>query len=125
MGDGWFSDGSDFAFDYYNSYVIQPMIFEIIQEFKIHKTPISNVSKPEIVKIRMQRYGEIYERLISPEGTFPVFGRSMTHRMGVFKPLALVAWRGILAVSLPKGLVSAGLTVSMKRMFNNQDNYNK
>ena len=29
---------------------------------------------------RMQRYGEILERMISPEGTFPVFGRSMTYR---------------------------------------------
>jgi hypothetical protein len=30
VGDGWFLDGMNFAFDYYNSYVIQPYLANII-----------------------------------------------------------------------------------------------
>jgi len=125
IGDGWYSDGLDFAFDYYNSYVIQPMTFEILQELQKHRTSIGNGLKLDVVKARMQRYGEILERLISPEGTFPVFGRSMTYRMGVFQPLALLSWRGILPANLTEGQVRNGLTTSMKRMFSVEGNYNK
>lgn len=123
VGDGWYSDGTEFAFDYYNSYVIQTMTYEITDVLKKHKTSIRNVASIDIVQKRMQRYGEILERLISPEGTFPVFGRSMTYRMGVFQPLAFLAWRGILPESLPKGQVRAALTASMKRMFAVEGNY--
>jgi hypothetical protein len=125
VGDGWYSDGPDFAFDYYNSYVIQPMTFDILQELQKHRTSIGNGLKLDVVKTRMQRYGEILERLISPEGTFPAFGRSMTYRMGVFQPLVLLSWRCILPESLPEGQVRNGLTTSMKRMFSVEGNYNK
>ena len=125
VGDGWYSDGSDFAFDYYNSYVIHAMTYEILEELQKHKTSIWNVPSLDIVKTRMQRYGEILERLISPEGTFPAFGRSMTYRMGVFQPIALLAWQGILPESLPEGQVRAVLTATMKRMFGVEGNYNK
>lgn len=125
VGDGWYSDGPGFAFDYYNSYVIQPMTYEVLEVLQAHKTSISNTRLFEQVKTRMQRYGEILERMISPEGTFPVFGRSMTYRMGSFQPLALMAWRGILPENLPEGQVRAGLTAVMKHMFSVEGNYNK
>ena len=41
IGDGWYSDGPNFAFDYYNSFVIHPMYIEtleIITEAGKHKT---------------------------------------------------------------------------------------
>ena len=31
VGDGWYSDGPHFAFDYYNSYVIHPMYVECLE----------------------------------------------------------------------------------------------
>lgn len=31
VGDGWYADGTHFAFDYYNSYVIQPMYVEALE----------------------------------------------------------------------------------------------
>lgn len=40
IGDGWYSDGPNFAFDYYNSFVIHPMYIEtleIITEAGKHK----------------------------------------------------------------------------------------
>jgi hypothetical protein len=125
VGDGWYSDGPDFAFDYYSSYVIQPMTYEMLEQIQKHKTSIWNVVTLDVVKKRMQRYGEILERMISPEGTFPAFGRSMTYRMGAFQPLALMAWRGILPETLHEGQVRAALTATMKRMFSVPGNYNE
>ena len=74
---------------------------------------------------RMQRYGVILERLISPEGAFPVFGRSITYRTGTMQPLALLAWRGWLPKELSNGQVRAALTAVIKRMFSDDRNFNK
>lgn len=76
VGDGWYSDGPHFAFDYYNSFVIHPMYIEaleIITEAGKHKN-IWNMPGCDYHKaiIRAQRFGMILERLISPEGTFPL-----------------------------------------------------
>jgi hypothetical protein len=128
VGDGWYSDGAAFAFDYYNSYVIQPMYLECLQMIK-EKYPNdswicrSNGSENGVQKRyanvlkRMQKYGVILERFISPEGTFPVVGRSITYRMAVMQPLALLAWKKLLPDELHNGQVRAGLTAVMKRMF--------
>jgi hypothetical protein len=124
VGDGWYSDGSSFAFDYYNSFVIQPMYYEIVEALQNKK---SGVSLPDfgVIETRMQRYSSILERFISPEGSFPVFGRSMTYRAGVFQPLALLAWRDKLPSELTRGQVRAGLTASLKRMFSVDGNFNE
>lgn len=130
VGDGWYSDGEQFAFDYYNSYVIQPMYEEVLQvlvdrKVKLHDVQLEETAKNlEIVKKRMQRYGSILERFISPEGSFPAFGRSMTYRLAVFQPLALLALRQNLPGGLPEGQVRAALTAVMKRMFSVPGNFN-
>lgn len=85
---------------------------------------MNNANYPRALK-RMQRYGMILERLVSPEGTFPVFGRSMTYRTGVFQPLALLAWREQLPEELPNGQVRAAMTAVIKRMFSDGRNYGK
>ena len=74
---------------------------------------------------RMQRYGIILERLISPEGAFPVFGRSITYRTAVLQPLALLAWRGWLPEELPEGQVRAAMTSVIRRMFGDERNFNE
>ena len=128
VGDGWYSDGQAFAFDYYNAYVIQPMYVECLEMIKARKPNDTymcrnagnrnGVSKRlEDAVTRMQRFGMILERLISPEGTYPVFGRSIPYRMAVFQPLAQLAWRKQLPKELSEGQVRAGLTAVMKRMF--------
>lgn len=65
----------------------------------------------------MQRFGMILERFISPEGAFPVFGRSITYRTGTLQPLALLAWRGWLPKELSNGQVRAAMTAVINRMF--------
>lgn len=123
VGDGWYSDGPHFAFDYYNSFVIQPMYVEILEVMKGHYKSYQKTYDTALQ--RMQRYSVILERLISPEGTFPVFGRSITYRTGVFHPLALLAWQQKLPDSLSNGQVRAGLTAVFIRMFAGKQNFDE
>jgi hypothetical protein len=102
VGDGWYGDGVHFAFDYYNSFVIQPMYMQVLNELAKHERMV-NTQTVETALKRMQRYGVILERLVSPEGSFPVFGRSMTYRLGVFQPLALLVLKENLPPELTNG----------------------
>ena len=36
-GDGWYGDGPDFHLDYYNSFVIQPMLMQILEVVSKHE----------------------------------------------------------------------------------------
>ena len=127
VGDGWYSDGEDFAFDYYNSFVLHPMYVECLEGMTNGgKQNIGNVKGgnfPKALK-RMQRFGMILERFVSPEGTFPVFGRSITYRTGVLQPLALLSLRGWLPKELPAGQVRAAMTAVIQRMFGDNRNFN-
>lgn len=124
VGDGWYSDGEHFAFDYYNSFVIQPMYVEVL-ELCVKKNQLVTRKQLEIAQKRIQRYSMILERFISPEGSFPAFGRSMTYRMGVFHALALVVWKEQLPRELTEGQVRSALISVMKRMFSVAGNFNE
>ena len=135
VGDGWYSDGPSFAFDYYNSYVIQPMYFECVEELcraKRWSIPYRDASGKRCnagerlvdVKRRMQKYSVVLERMVSPEGTYPVFGRSIPYRMAVFHPLSLLALRKELPKELSEGQVRAALDAVRKRMFGDGRNFN-
>jgi len=123
QGDGWYSDGQEYAFDYYNSYVIHPMLLEIIEVMNNKK--IACPIKFDLALRRMQRYNQLLERLISPEAAFPAVGRSMTYRMGAFHTLALSAWKYGLPATMSNGQVRNALTSVMKRMFSVDGNFNK
>jgi len=109
-GDGMYGDGPDFHFDYYNGFVIQPMLTDIL---KI----VGTKEQYDLAITRMQRYGVIQERLISPEGTFPVVGRSMAYRNAVFQPLVQLALHGQLPSALAPSQVRSALTAVMKNIF--------
>lgn len=128
VGDGWYSDGPGFAFDYYNSYVIQPMNLECLEIMTdAGKRSVWNVNKDTYRNAlkRMQKFAIILERFVSPEGTYPVFGRSIPYRMAVFQPLAMLAWRNELPKVLSQGQVRAALTAVMKRMYEGEQNFNE
>jgi hypothetical protein len=115
VGDGWYSDGDRFHFDHYNGYVIQPMLVDILKV---------NVAKgridPAVYNLafkRMQRYSVGQERLISPEGTFPIIGRSSTYRVGAFQPLAKLALADALPSPIQPAQVRCALTAVFKRVF--------
>ena len=114
-GDGTYGDGREFHWDYYNSFVIQPMLWEVLEVCAKKDLPIAK--DYQLIQERARRYAEVQERMISPEGTFPVIGRSSTYRFGAFQTLSLVALRHQLPASLPPGAVRAGLTAVIQHMF--------
>ncbi|MDR3047170.1 MAG: DUF2264 domain-containing protein [Bacteroidales bacterium] len=123
VGDGWYSDGPTFSMDYYNSFVIHPMLIEIIEV--LVKKGMFPPSYFNTVLNRMNRYNELLERMVSPEATFPIMGRSIPYRMGVFHSLALSSWKYGLPQSLSYGQIRNMLTSVMKKMFSNEDNFDK
>jgi hypothetical protein len=100
-GDGNYGDGPEYHSDYYNSFVIQPMMLNISKVLK--ENAQDTILKYEKVMERAQRYAAIQERMISPEGSFPPVGRSIVYRFGVFQLLSQVA----LYKQLPKNVSPA------------------
>ena len=126
VGDGWYADGPSFAFDYYSSYVFHPMYLETLQamvDAKVNSRLDYQKYYDRELK-RCQKYSIILERFISPEGTFPAFGRSIPYRMATMQPLALMAWYQKLPKDLSNGQVRAALTKVLHRMFDQENNFN-
>jgi len=114
LGDGTYGDGPKWHWDYYNSYVIQPMLLDVLKVCETKKHPLGK--HYSTVLKRAKRYADVQEKMISPEGTFPVIGRSSCYRLGAFQTLAAIA----LMHELPKGLeptaVRAGLMAVSRRV---------
>ncbi len=127
VGDGWYADGPSFAYDYYSSYVFHPMYLETLQAMKDagKRTRIHYSKYYDRAIKRTRKFAIVLERQISPEGTFPVFGRSIPYRMAALQPLALMAWYGKLPAGLINGQVRAALTAVMHRMFDGKENFNE
>ena len=112
-GDGAYGDGPDFHWDYYNSFVIQPMLLDVVQTL----VETGKESQPLLTTLlaRAQRYGLIQERLIGPDGSFAAFGRSLAYRCGAFQVLAQLALQQQLPNELTPGQVRAALTAVIHR----------
>jgi hypothetical protein len=115
IGDGWYSDGVKFHFDHYNGFVIQPMLVTVLR-VNVAKGRREKALLEQAYK-RMQRYASFQERFISPEGTFPIFGRSSTYRVGAFWPLATLALENNLPAGVMPSQVRPALTAVFKRVF--------
>ncbi|MGV8880285.1 MAG: DUF2264 domain-containing protein [Sphingobacteriaceae bacterium] len=88
-GDGVYGDGLNFHWDYYNSFVIQPMLLGVLQTC-IAAGQDSSVVYQKILN-RSIRYAEVQERLIAADGTYPPLGRSLAYRFGAFHLLSKIA----------------------------------
>ena len=118
VGDGLFSDGAEFHMDYYNSYVIQPYITNIIDAVRTTNSNAYDWATERLDKIT-KRYAEIQERNINSDGSFPVIGRSITYRGGAFHQLADMALRKQLPASLSPAQVRCGLESVIKKTLSN------
>lgn len=114
-GDGWYGDGEHFHFDYYNSYVIQPMLTDVLNV--LVRKGKAKQEQYDLALKRMQRYSDFLERLVSPEATYPAFGRSITYRVAVFQPLSQLALTDKLPEHISAPQIRSLLTAVMKRMF--------
>jgi hypothetical protein len=113
-GDGIYGDGPTFHWDYYNAFVIQPMLLDImaIAEHQ-HSALAANAA---IILERAQRYAQIQEELISPEATFPIIGRSSTYRFGALQTLSQIALLHKLPATITPGQARSALTAVIRRM---------
>lgn len=121
-GDGWYSDGSKLCVDYYNSFVMHPMMVDLLGIVTAKK--MYPQEDYDLAVKRMGRYSEFLERMINPDGSFPVFGRSITYRTAVFQALAQTALMEKLNNITP-AQVRCGLTAVMHRMYDQCDNFDK
>lgn len=114
VGDGTYGDGRNFHWDYYNSFVIQPMMMKVLETVPA-KSATWTALKPVVLE-RARRYAAIQERMISPEGTFPAIGRSLTYRFGAFHLLSDISLRRELPEGVTPEQVRCALTAVMRRM---------
>jgi hypothetical protein len=110
-----YGDGPNFHWDYYNSFVIHPMLLEVAQTIAdADKTPAAKKNY-ELVLKRAQRYAAVQERLISPEGTYPPIGRSLAYRFGAFQLLSQIALLKALPGTIKPQQVRAALFTMIKK----------
>ena len=112
-GDGVYGDGPQLHWDYYNSFVIHPMLLQVAET-------ASKVSKAwdtfqPAIGARARRYAAIQERLIAPDGSFPAIGRSLAYRCGAFHLLADMTLRRQLPEGVLPEQVRAALTAVIRR----------
>lgn len=113
-GDGAYGDGPHFHWDYYNSFVIQPFLLNVLDAVEPVTKRWNLLREP--VQARARRYAAIQERLISPEGTYPVIGRSLAYRFGALQHLAEMSLRRQLPEGVQPSQVRAAMTLVMTRM---------
>jgi hypothetical protein len=112
-GDGVYGDGPAFHFDYYNSFVIQPMLLDVLDACGGEMPAWKDLATR--VEPRARRYAAILERLIAPDGSFPPIGRSIAYRFGAFQLLAQMALRRALPDGVTPAQVRGALTAIIRR----------
>ncbi len=120
-GDGVYGDGKNFHFDYYNSFVIHPMLLDILGVMKEKGMATSIDYTTELH--RSTRYAGILERMISPEATYPIVGRSIAYRFGNFQTLAQMALKKSLPEEITGQQVRAALFHVIKRQLEAPNTY--
>lgn len=112
-GDGAYSDGPNFHWDYYNSFVIHPLLVQVLGT--LSETDKNQQKVYDMALIHLKRYAAVQERMISPEGTYPPIGRSLAYRFGAFQALAMAALMHQLPVYIKPQQVRAALYNVIKK----------
>jgi hypothetical protein len=112
-GDGVYGDGPSFHWDYYNSFVIHPMLLDVLDACRDETAAWKELSTH--VDERARRYAAVLERLIAPDGSFPAIGRSLAYRCGAFQLLASIALRRALPEGVSPPQVRAALTAVIRK----------
>nr|WP_157059989.1 DUF2264 domain-containing protein [Saccharibacillus kuerlensis] len=113
-GDGMYGDGKDFHWDYYNSFVIQPMLVDLIVRFRQASPVYGEMEK--IILARAKRYASVQEHMIAPDGIYPYIGRSITYRFGAFQHLAQASLQHFLEEKIAPAQVRCALTAVIRRI---------
>lgn len=113
LGDGVYGDGPDFHADYYNSFVIHPFLLALMDS--VGRQEAAWEAMGAAIRARATRYAAIQERMVAPDGTYPVVGRSIAYRCGAFQLLADAALRGMLPAEVAPEQARGALTAVMRR----------
>ncbi len=121
VGDGTYSDGPHFHWDYYNSFVIHPMLLDILHVVaeRYPETRTGPIAEGTAMRQRFldrtQRYATALERMIAVDGSFPAIGRSLAYRCGAFHALAHLALLDKLPDALAPSQVRCALQAVITR----------
>lgn len=122
-GDGVYGDGAMLHCDYYNSFVIQPMYVDLVKLFADKSPEIEAMGGTVIA--RAARYASVLERMIGPEGSYPVVGRSICYRFGVFHMISQAALQKELEDGIPPASVRCGLSAVIRRVMSAKDMFDE
>lgn len=122
LGDGIYSNGSDFETGYFNSLVIHPMINDILMVMR--KYGLQEGEFLDVQLMRSSRLASQLERIISPEGTYPLVGKALAYRCAVFHLLSQAALFKILPRNISPAQVRCALTKVLQRQFTGNQNFN-
>ena len=120
-GDGAYGDGPEFHWDYYNSFVIHPMLTDVLAACKDESPAWQEIGTRAASRAR--RYAAVQERLIAPDGSFPAIGRSIAYRCGAFHLLAQAALRRTLPEGVSPAQVRGALTAVIRRSLEAPDTF--
>jgi len=120
-GDGAYGDGPDFHWDYYNSFVIHPMLVDVLDACGSESPAWREIAARE--RDRAKRYAAVQERMIAPDGSFPAIGRSIAYRCGAFHLLAQSALRHALPDGVSPAQVRGALTSVIHRTLEARDTF--
>jgi hypothetical protein len=112
-GDGAYGDGPELHFDYYNSFVIHPMLLDVLDAVRGELAAWKDLGTRE--ELRAKRYAAVLERLIAPDGSFPPIGRSLAYRCGAMQALAQMALRRNLPDGVSPAQTRGALTAVIRR----------
>lgn len=122
IGDGVYSDGEDFEAGYFNSLVIHPMLNDILNVMR--KYGLRDGEFLDVQLMRSSRLSSQLERMISPEGTYPLIGPSLSCRCGIFHLLSQAALLKILPRNISQSQVRGALTKVIQKQFTGNQNFN-
>ncbi len=122
IGDAIYSDGEDFEAGFYNSLIIHPMLNDILSVMR--KYGLQDGEFLDVQLMRSSRLASQLERVISPEGTYPLIGKSLSYRCGVFHLLSQAALLKILPRNINPAQVRSALTKVLRAQFDDNNNFN-
>ena len=101
--------------------MIHPLLTDVLRIMKKHGLPEADFLP--IQEKRHSRFAEQMERMISPEGSYPVIGRSIAYRFGSFHALADAALLHLLPVEINPAQVRCGLTSVIQRQLSRPNTF--
>ena len=121
LGDAIYSNGDEARQDYYNSLIIHPMLNDILMVMRKYNIEGNDFLNKQLM--RTSRLASQLERSISPEGTYPLVGKSLSYRTGIFHALTQASLFKILPKNIAPAQVRTALTAVLKSHFAGNHNF--